>query len=192
MASSRTFVSVSDERESICLLCQYSIKCKNAKSEFRNQGWNTLKEQALRWSKINIPFEDKIYYFTKVHTNVKDCFTASIKKVMPPTGLNKAKKVPKAVTVLKQDRRAFGTVLSSTANLEVAFKLPLTAFPLSIATLDGKLRQAPKNALRNYLIKQANSIADLCPKMLVGQSMVLLQCVLSSLKKIIVSGSVLC
>ena len=35
-----------------------------------------FRGRSSKWSKINIPFDDKIYYFTKVHTKAKDCFTA--------------------------------------------------------------------------------------------------------------------
>ena len=52
--------------KSICLLYQYFIQCKRAKGDFRSQGWNSLKEQARRLSKINIQVVDKIYYYTKV------------------------------------------------------------------------------------------------------------------------------
>ena len=48
------------------------------------------------------------------------------------------------VTVLKQDRQAFGSLLSKSVSLEEAFKYPVTSLPLSIATGEVELRQSGK------------------------------------------------
>ena len=61
-----------------------------------------------------------------------------IKRLMLTTGLKKTKKQPKAVSILKQDRQASGTLLTKSVNLEVAFQHPLTEIPLSIATTSTK------------------------------------------------------
>ena len=49
-------------------------------------------------------------------------FFQPIKKVMLPTGLKKEEKVPKVMTVLKQDRQAYGTMLSNSVDLHIASK----------------------------------------------------------------------
>ena len=87
-----------------------------------------------------------------------------IKRLMLTTGLKKTKKQPKAVSILKQDRQASGTLLTKSINLEVAFQHPLTEIPLSIATPGGELRQAPKHVLRNHIIEEANAISNACPE----------------------------
>ena len=48
-------------------------------------------------------------------------FYNPIKKVMLTTGLQRKTKVPKMVTVLKQDYQAFGSLLSKSVSLEEAF-----------------------------------------------------------------------
>ena len=83
---------------------------------------------------------------------------------MLTTGLKKTKKQPKAVSILKQDRQASGTLLTKSINLEVAFQHPLTEIPLSIATPGGELRQAPKHVLRIHIIEEANGISNACPE----------------------------
>ena len=86
-----------------------------------------------------------------------------IKKVSLATGLKKKSKVPKAVTVLKQDRQAFGTLLSRSVSLSEAFKYPLTAVPLSIATPEGNIRQSPKHTFRNYIVEESKSVTKAAP-----------------------------
>ena len=91
-------------------------------------------------------------------------FYQPIKRLMLPTGLKKTKKQPKAVSILKQDRQAFGTLLTKSINLETAFQHPLTEVPLSIATPGGEIRQAPKHLLRNHIIEEANAITNVYPE----------------------------
>ncbi len=82
-------------------------------------------------------------------------FFQPIKKVKLPTGFKKEKKVPKVMTVLKQDIQALGTMLSNSVDLHITFKYPLTAVPLSIATPEGELRQSPKNDFRNFMVEES-------------------------------------
>eukprot|EP00794_Sanderia_malayensis_P005059 gene5059-5718_t len=91
-------------------------------------------------------------------------FFQPIKRLMLSTGLKKVKKQPKAVSILKQDRQAFRTLLTKSINLETAFQHPLTEVPLSLATPGGELRQAPKHLLRNDIIEEANDITNVCPE----------------------------
>ena len=91
-------------------------------------------------------------------------FFQPIKKVMLPTGSKKEKKVPKVMTLLKQDRQTFGTMLSNSVDLHTAFKYPLTAVPLSIATPEGELRQSPKYIFRNFMVEESKSVTNECPK----------------------------
>ena len=57
-------------------------------------------------------------------------FYSPIKKAMVDTGLKKKAKQPRTVTVLKQDRQAFGTLPSKSVSLEEAFAFPVTSVPL--------------------------------------------------------------
>ena len=86
-------------------------------------------------------------------------FYRPIKKAIVDTGLKKKAKPPKTVTVLKQDRQAFGTLLSKSVSLEEAFAFPATSVPLSIANPDSTLRQSSKHLLRNHLIEESHSVA---------------------------------
>ena len=94
---------------------------------------------------------DRKYFFDKI-VNLK------IK-----TGQEKAKKVPKAVNVLKEDRQAFGLLVGKVTTSEEAHSYPLTTGPLALATPERDLRQGSKAALRNYLIEESNSITEELP-----------------------------
>ena len=72
---------------------------------------------------------------------------------MLPPRLKKIKDVPKEVTVLKQDRQAFWTVLSKCVNLDFASYYSLITLPPSIAKHGGELCRAGKNVLADYLIE---------------------------------------
>ena len=95
--------------------------------------------------------EDRKYFFDKI-VNLK------IK-----TGQEKAKKDPKAVNVLKEDRQAFGLLAGKVTTSEEAHSYPLTTVPLALATPERDLRQGSKAALRNYLIEESNSITEELP-----------------------------
>ncbi len=90
-------------------------------------------------------------------------FYKPIRKNFLETGLKKKSKVPRAITVLKQDRQSFGTLLSESLSLSEAFKYPLTPLPLSIATPEGNIRQAPKHLFRNFLIEESKALTNIIP-----------------------------
>ena len=87
----------------------------------------------------------------------KESFFSPIKKLKLHTGIQKPKKTPKAVSILKEDRQAFGILVGKAASIEEAFAYPITTIPLSLATPGGELRQGDKAALRNFMIKESNS-----------------------------------
>ena len=81
-----------------------------------------------------------------------------IKKTNLDTGIKRKPRANKA-SAIKEDRQAFGIVLSENIDLEEALQYPLTKFPLNLATPEGNLRQRNNKALlRNSLITEANAI----------------------------------
>ena len=91
-------------------------------------------------------------------------FFDPIKRVKLRNGIEKKKVIPKAVTLLKEDRQAFGLVVAKSVSLQEAFKFPITSVPLAVATTEATLRQSDKASLRNYLINECNSISEDPPK----------------------------
>ena len=91
-------------------------------------------------------------------------FYAPIRKNKLQTGIKKIKKSRKAEDVLKEDCQAFGTIISKALTLEEAFKYPITSLPLSIATVEGDLRQSDKASFRNFLIQTASASTTQVPK----------------------------
>jgi hypothetical protein len=79
-------------------------------------------------------------------------FFQPIKKLKLRTGLSKQAKQPRKVSVLKEDRQAFGDLLSKSIDIEEAMQYPLTSVPLAIATPEETLRPASKHLLRNFII----------------------------------------
>ena len=76
------------------------------------------------------------------------------------TGIKRKLRANK-ISTIKEDRQAFGIVLSENIDLEEALQYPLTKFPLSLATSDGNLRQRNNKALlKNFLITEANVIVE--------------------------------
>ena len=71
----------------------------------------------------------------------------------------------KKISILKEDRQAFGFLLGKEADLHESFQYPITRFPLSIASSDGKLKQGQKSLLRNLLIAEASAITKSAPKL---------------------------
>ena len=88
----------------------------------------------------------------------KESLFSPIKKLKLRTGIEKPKKTPKAVSILKEDRQAFGLLVGKAASMVEAFSFPITTIPLSLATPDGALRQGDQAALRNYMIKGSDSL----------------------------------
>ncbi len=96
-------------------------------------------------------------------TGSVDFFTP-IKKTKLKTGLEKVKRTPAAVTVVKEDRQAFGLLVSKAGSLEEAFTHPITTVPLLIATADSTLRQSDKVTLQRFLLEESQCIKDVPPK----------------------------
>ena len=94
----------------------------------------------------------------------KVTFYAPIKKNNLKTGIKKIKKSRKAEDVLKEDCQAFGTIIAKALTIEEAFHYPITSIPLSIATLEGDLRQSEKASFRNFLINNSNAATNSIPK----------------------------
>jgi len=59
--------------------------------------------------------------------------------------------------LLKEDRQAFGLLISKAETLEEAFKYPLTTVALSIAESSTTLRQGDKAGFRNFLIHNSDA-----------------------------------
>ena len=79
-------------------------------------------------------------------------------------GTVKKKKAFKAVYILKEDRQAFGLIVTKAVTLEEEFSYPITSVPLSIATPKGYLRQSDKASLCNLLISKFEDVSNSCPK----------------------------
>ena len=85
-------------------------------------------------------------------------FFEAIKKNPINNGMEKKKRVLKAVSVLKEDRPAFGLLTTKAVNLHIALKHPLTTVPLAIAYRDSKMKfGVDKSELRNMLINMSGS-----------------------------------
>ncbi|CAM1319293.1 Uncharacterised protein r2_g2746 [Pycnogonum litorale] len=105
--------------------------------------------------------EEKMLRFIddRLVTGSVDFFTP-IKKTKLKTGLEKVKRTPAAITVVKEDRQAFGLLVSKPGNLQEAFTHPITSVPLSIATADSTLRQSDKATLQRFLLEESQCIKD--------------------------------
>ena len=68
------------------------------------------------------------------------------------------KKTPKAISVIKEDRKAFGVISGDKIDLNEALKCSITSTPLIIENPDGTLRQSLKNTFRNFLIDQSSAV----------------------------------
>jgi hypothetical protein len=79
--------------------------------------------------------EDTINFFDKI-VNLKI-----------RTSQEKAKKDPKAVNVLKEDRQAFGVLVGKVTTPEEAHSHPLTIVPLVLATPERDVRPGSKVVL---------------------------------------------
>ena len=53
--------------------------------------------------------------------------------------MEKKKRVPKSVSVLKEERQAFGLLAAKAMNLRDALKYPITSVPLAIANPDSSV-----------------------------------------------------
>ena len=85
-----------------------------------------------------------------------------VKNPMIKTGLQKPKKVEKAVNVLKEEKQAFGLLVGKSTTAEEAHSFPLTSVPLALASPEGTLRQSNKSGFRNHLIEEGNAVEYFC------------------------------
>ena len=67
-------------------------------------------------------------------------FFEPIAKLQIALGIKSKKKTPKAISVIKEDRQAFGVILGDEIDLSEALKYPITSISLSKENLDGTLR----------------------------------------------------
>ena len=67
-------------------------------------------------------------------------FFEPIAKLQIALGIKSKKKTPKAISVIKKDRQAFGVILGDEIDLSEALKYPITSISLSKENLDGTLR----------------------------------------------------
>lgn len=79
------------------------------------------------------------------------------------TGLEKPKKTPRAVNILKEEKQAFGTLVGKATSAREAHSYPLTTVPLALSTEDKDLRQGSKSMLRNYMITGAAAMGAQAP-----------------------------
>ena len=73
------------------------------------------------------------------------------------------KETPKAISVLKEDRQAFGILVAKATSLEEAFSFPITTLPLGLATPDRDLWQSDKASFRNHLINESKAASSIIP-----------------------------
>ena len=87
---------------------------------------------------------------------MKENFLTPIRRTNLASERELLKKPSKATATIKEDRQAFGTILSQSSSIEDDLAYPVTTYTLSIAFSDGTLRQTKtKSSLRNFLINEA-------------------------------------
>ena len=72
----------------------------------------------------------------------------------------KMKRSHQADDILQEDCQFLGTIVTKALNLNEAFQYPIISVPLSIATLDGGLRQSEKASLGHFFIKTSNATTN--------------------------------
>ena len=102
-------------------------------------------------SRLKLKGPDRINFFEK------------ISKSRIKTGLEKIKKDPKVVNILKEDRQVFGILVGKSTSPKEAHSYPLTTIPLALATPKGELRHSAKAPLRNFLVDESASLIDKPP-----------------------------
>ena len=94
-------------------------------------------------------------------TSKKKSFFDPIKRNTINDGMGKKKRTPKAVSVLKEDRQAFGLLAAKAMNLTDALRYPITSVPLAIADPDSSLKFSEnKSELRNTLMRMSGASTD--------------------------------
>ena len=84
------------------------------------------------------------------------------------TGLEKPKKTPKVVNILKEEKQAFGALVGKATTAKEANSYPLTSVPLALSTEESGLRQWAKSSLRNHIIEKAKAEEDKPPAIAKG------------------------
>ena len=88
----------------------------------------------------------------------------TITKVKLDIGKDSMKLVSKTISILKEDRQAFGLLITKSVDIKDAFiNYPITSLPLSIATPNSGLFQAGKAGFRNHIINEANAVEKNSP-----------------------------
>ena len=70
------------------------------------------------------------------------------------------KRSHQAEDTLKEDCQFFGPIVIKALTLDEAFQYPITSVPLSIATIDGGLRQSEKASLGHFFINNSNATTN--------------------------------
>ena len=110
---------------------------------------------------VNLIENDRFTEFISVRLSTRQkSFFDPIKKVKLNYGVEKPKVTPSAVNILKEDRQAFGIIISKAYRLEETFSYPITSVTLS----EGTLRQGEKASFRNFLISSAEASHSHIPK----------------------------
>ena len=68
------------------------------------------------------------------------------------TGIQKTKKAPRAISIIKEDTQPFGVICAKAVRLEEAFNFPITSIPFNLTYPEGTLRQYDKSNFRNWAI----------------------------------------
>ena len=108
-----------------------------------------------------------VMYTTFVNQRLREKskdFYDPIPKVKLKNGIEQKKKTPKEVCLLKEDRQAFGLIISKSISLADAFQYPITSNTLAVAITDSTLRQSDKACLRYFLISESRSLVETTPK----------------------------
>ena len=100
---------------------------------------------------------DKTYVNERLVEGKKSIFD-TIRKSYIKTGVEMRKiKKTKEVSVLTEDKQAFGTIVAKATSLHEVFTYPITPVPLSVATPCGSLYQSHKLSFRNELLNNSKS-----------------------------------
>ena len=153
---------------------------KNLRAKLKSYGLNQFAESAPKCITTGEEIDLAVVYdmlhadakgnekhlqFSSEHlVNGTKGFFDPIKKLKLQTGVEKGKKTPRAMSLLKEDRQAFGLIIAKATSLEEAFEYQITSVPLSLATPDATLRQSEKASLQNFLINDSGSFTDQLPK----------------------------
>ena len=77
--------------------------------------------------------------------------------------MEKQKKTPKVVDILKEEKQAFGILVRKYTSARKAHSYPLTSVPLVLAAEEHDLRQDSKAALWNRIIAEPGTVGEEAP-----------------------------